>query len=157
MTEGRGVWFLQLRSMYQASLPYWYFQMVWPMEQTNEMAKRQPKSTRIWKLVMRSTLESFRGGRVEFWRTQIIMVSQIKAGFGIWLKWTEVDHTHLHEFGVMSCVDYDTVHPLCVPELSSSQQDLIRTQWHSAKYGANTTIWLCHHFTTSNNESHLRN
>ncbi len=43
-----GLWrFLQLRSMYQASLPYWYFQMVWPMEQTREMASRQPNSTRI--------------------------------------------------------------------------------------------------------------
>lgn len=60
---------LQLRSMYQASLPYWYFQMVWPMEQTSEMASRQPNNTRIWKLVMRSTLDSFSGGRVEFWAT----------------------------------------------------------------------------------------
>lgn len=58
---------LQLRSMYQASLPYWPFQMVWPMEQTREMASRHPNSTRIWKLVIRSTLDSFRGGRVEFW------------------------------------------------------------------------------------------
>ena len=58
---------LQLRSMYQAALPYWYFQMVWPMEQTREIASRQPNSTKIWKLVMRSTLDSFRGGRVEFW------------------------------------------------------------------------------------------
>ena len=61
---------LQLRSMYQASLPYWYFQIVWPMEQTREMASRQPNSTRIWKLVIRSTLDSFRGGRVEFWVTR---------------------------------------------------------------------------------------
>ena len=68
--EQRGlVGLLQLRSMYQASLPYWYFQMVWPMEQTREMASRQPNSTRIWKLVIRSTLDSFRGGRVEFWVT----------------------------------------------------------------------------------------
>lgn len=68
---------LQLRSMYQASLPYWYFQMVWPMEQTREMASRQPNSTRIWKLVMRSTLDSFKGGRVEFWVTEdkIVAVS----------------------------------------------------------------------------------
>lgn len=32
----------------------------------------------------------------------------------------------------MSCVNHNAVHPLCVSELRSSQEDLIRTQWHCA-------------------------
>lgn len=81
--------------------------------------------------MMRSTLESFRGGDVEFWK-QNITFSQSKANFGYdssGLKQTN----YLHEFGVVSCVDHDTMDPLCVPELCSSQQDLIRAKWYSAK------------------------
>jgi hypothetical protein len=48
--------------------------MVCPMEYTREMASRQPNSNRIWKFVMRSTLDSFSGGRVEF-RTKDMDIS----------------------------------------------------------------------------------
>lgn len=123
--------------MYQASSPYWYFQMVWPMEQTSEMASKQPNSTRIWKLVIRSTLDSFRGGRVEFWvKDNARLCQQLRCG--------SVCNTcvhYLHEFCVMPRVDHHTVHPLSVPELGSSQQDLVRTKWYCAA-GRNATTDL---------------
>lgn len=39
---------------------------------------------------------------------------------------------HLHELRVVACVDHNAMHPLCVSEMCSSQEDLIWTQWHCA-------------------------
>lgn len=45
---------------------------------------------------------------------------------------------YLHEFCVMPSVDHHPVHPLSVPELGSSQQDLVWTKWYCAA-GRNET------------------
>lgn len=37
---------------------------------------------------------------------------------------------YLHEFCVMPSVDHHPMHPLSVPELGSSQQDLVWTKWY---------------------------
>lgn len=139
--------------MYQAALPYWYFQMVCPIEQTREMASRQPNSSRIWKFVMRSTLDSFRGGRVEFWTKvtdiiEVIIQNPLKMTdmwisykpTWLWIRlsaklqmymWTSRG-LHLHELGVVSSVDHNAMDPLGVPQLGTSQQNLVRTQRHGA-------------------------
>lgn len=36
--------------------------------------------------------------------------------------------THLHQFGVMASVDNNSHNPLCIPELSATQQHLVRTE-----------------------------
>lgn len=41
---------------------------------------------------------------------------------------SRLEMPHLHQFGVMSSVDYNSYNPLCVSELGTSQQHLVRTQ-----------------------------
>ena len=39
---------------------------------------------------------------------------------------------YLHQFGVMPCVDYDSHHPLRVPELGATKQHLVWTEGNRA-------------------------
>lgn len=39
---------------------------------------------------------------------------------------------HLHQLCVMPSVDHHTMDPLGVPQLGSSQKDLVWAQWHCA-------------------------
>jgi len=143
---------LQLRSMYQASLPYWYFQMVWPIEQTREMASRQPNSTRIWKLVMRSTLDSFRGGRVEFWETHDKLWQKPKWGSttklqcSVSAQWQEEQLVHLNpcnktniekEYFTVSFADF--AHVLLQHSLQSTKEIFT----FSLAFLNTSSDWLC--------------
>lgn len=47
---------------------------------------------------------------------------------------------HLHELGVVPSVNHHTVDPLSVPQLSSSQQDLVWTQRYSAAERVMTNV-----------------
>lgn len=47
---------------------------------------------------------------------------------------------HLHELGVVPSVNHHTVDPLSVPQLSSSQQDLVWAQWYSAAERVMTNV-----------------